>query len=637
MEAQTTVNSKIQPEIQFLRAFAVLLVILSHSKFSIWSGGFVGVDMFFVVSGYVICLSLIHERNQSNINSLKRFFQRRFFRIFPPLAAMIVGTCAYAYLILPFDRSQDYFIEQARSALFSYANFFFIFNKLDYFLHESSEAFFLHTWSLGIEEQFYILVPILITIVGLRYRSKVSSDHFRIWRNVFRTIALTSVICALAIHLNVYTFSTPEFSRLFLFYSPLTRSWEFFVGMLIALHLSTHPQSDSQQITSKFVGRAALGTTIVLLLISLVGYQQGILSQFSASSLSAVATGLFIVIGTKFNLAENRFIRHRAIQTIGNASYSIYLWHWIGVSIAADVFRANSLDQNNSVETSILILLSLIPAFLSYRIIEIPFRKIRFLPTRPKIFIGISLVLIPFMSLILLRSTMLSAREEYGNVFPSTVLEGCDFWGKMCTVGPEDASKRILVIGDSHAYQLIPMIKEYAEVHNFGLTTCVMVCKDENLTKIGDGSFSESRFDLIITSLKTISGTLSRDDRKTFASSLNSFTESQNSLHLVVLDNPFFANQVSPRRIKHPVLEPLDRKAQTEMRAPYLADLLSDSDARTIFFDPFDSLCNEEICFTEYDGKAIYLDNNHYSMVGSDLIQPKLYKTLDSLLGTKPL
>jgi peptidoglycan/LPS O-acetylase OafA/YrhL len=583
--------------------------------------------MFFVVSGYVICLSLIHERNQSNINSLKRFFQRRFFRIFPPLAATIVGSCVYAYLILPFDRSQDYFIEQARAALFSYANFFFIFNKMDYFLQQANSTFFLHTWSLGIEEQFYILVPILIAIIGLKYRSRASSDHFRIWRNVFRTIALISAICALAIHLNVYTFSTPEFSQLILFYSPLTRSWEFFVGMLIALHLSTHSQSDSQRSRSKFGSRSALATAIFLLLISLVGYQQGLLSQFSASSITAVATGLFILIRTEFNLAENHFIRHRAIQTIGNASYSIYLWHWIGVSVAADIFH-----PARPIQISLVIALSLIPAFLSYRIIEIPFRKIRFLSTRPKIIIGVSLVLIPVLSLTFLRSTMLSAREEYGNVFPSTVLEGCDFWGEMCTVGPEDASKRILVFGDSHAYQLIPMIKEYTEVHDFELTTCVMVCKDENLAKIGDGSFSESRFDLVITSIKTISGTFSRDDRKTFASYFNSYIESQNSLHLVVLDNPFFANQVSPRRIKYPVLEPLDRTAQTEMRAPYLTDLLSDSDAKTNFFDPFDSLCNEEICFTEYDGKALYLDNNHYSMAGSDLIQPNLYKTLDSLL-----
>ena len=621
-------HSKIQPEIQFLRALAVSLVILSHSKFSMWSGGFVGVDMFFVVSGYVIGLSLIRERNQSNSNSLKRFFQRRFFRIFPPLAATIVGSCVYAYLILPFDRSQDYFIQQARAALFSYANFFFIFHKMDYFLQEANSTFFLHTWSLGIEEQFYILVPILIAIIGIKYRSKASSDHFRIWRNVFRTIALISAICALIIHLNVYTFSTPEFSQLVLFYSPLTRSWEFFVGMLIALHLSTQTLTSPERLQSKLGSRALLSASIGLLLIALIGYQQGTLSQFSASSLTAVATGLFILIRNEFNFAENRFIRNRVIQTIGNASYSIYLWHWIGVSVAADIFHP-ALPMN----TSLLIALSLIPAFLSYRIIEIPFRKVRYLRARQKMFTGISLVLIPVVCLTLLRSTMLSAREEYGNVFPSTVLEGCDYWGKLCIVGPKDTSKRILVFGDSHAYQLIPMIKDYAEAHNFELTTCVMVCKDENLTKIGDNSFSDSHFDLIITSIKTISGTFSRDDRKTFASDFNSYTKSQNSLHLVVLDNPFFADHVSPRRIKHPVLEPLDRTAQTEMRAPFLTNLLLDSDAKTVFFDPFDSLCNEEICFTEYDGKAIYLDNNHYSMVGSKLIQPNFYKTLGSLLG----
>ena len=621
-------SAKIQPEIQFLRALAVSLVILSHSKFSMWSGGFIGVDMFFVVSGYVIGLSLIHERNQSNTNSLKRFFQRRFFRIFPPLVATIVGSCVYAYVILPFDRSQDFFIQQAQAALFSYANFFFIFHKMDYFLQVANSAFFLHTWSLGIEEQFYILVPILIAIISIKYRSNVSSHHFRIWRNVFRTIALISAISALIIHFNILTFSTPEFSQFVLFYSPLTRSWEFFVGMLIALRLTIQMPIHSLHLQSKFGSRSALGASIVILLISLIGYQQGMFSQFSASSLTALATGLFLLIRNEFNFADNRIICHHTIQTIGHASYSIYLWHWIGVSVAADVFH-----PARPIHTSLLIALSLIPAFLSYKIIEIPFRKVRFLPTRPKIIIGVSLVLIPVLCLTFLRSTVLSAREEYGIVFPSTVLKGCDFSNSLCTVGLNDASKRILVYGDSHAYQLIPMIKNYAEAHNFELTTCVMVCSVENTARIGDGSFFDRRYDLYITSIKTISGNKSRDYRKTFASNFNLLAKSQNSLHLVVLDNPFFADHVSPRRIKHPVLKPLDRTAQIEMRAPYVADLLSDSDAKTIFFDPFDSLCNQEVCFTEYDGKALYLDNNHYSMVGSDLIQPNLYKTLDSLFG----
>ena len=620
-------HSKIQPEIQFLRAFAVSLVILSHSKFSMWSGGFVGVDMFFVVSGYVIGLSLINERLRTSTNSLKLFFQRRFFRIYPPLVATIVGSCIYAYLILPFDRTQDYFIQQARAALFSYANFFFIFHKMDYFLQAANSTFFLHTWSLGIEEQFYILVPILIAIISKKYRSRESSDHFRIWRNTFRAIAIISAFSALIIHLKIYTFSDPEFGQLILFYSPLTRSWEFFVGMLISLHLSTQRPVNSERLRSKFGSQIFLCVSIGLLLIALIGYQQGILSQFSASSLTAVATGMFILLRTKFNFSDNRIIRHHVIQKTGNASYSIYLWHWIGVSVSADIFQTN-----RPLETSFLIALSLIPAFLSYRLIEIPFRKVRYLPNRSKIFIGITLVLLPVVCLTLLRSTTLSTREEYGNVFPSTVLEGCDFWNDLCTVGPKDASKRVLIFGDSHAYQLIPMIKDYTDAHNFELTTCVMDCKDRNLSKINDNSFSINRFDLIITSIKSISGTASLDDRLAFYSSFNSYTELQKSQHLVVLDNPFFADHVSPRRIKHPDLEPLDRKVQTEMRGPFLNDLLAVANKKTVLFDPFDSLCDQEFCFTEFDGKAIYLDNNHYSMVGSKLIQPNLYKTLDLLL-----
>ena len=159
-----------------------------------------------------------------------------------------------------------------------------------------------------------------------------------------------------------------------------------------------------------------------------------------------------------------------------------------------------------------------------------------------------------------------------------------------------------------------------------------MDCKDRNLSKINDNSFSINRFDLIITSIKSISGTASLDDRLAFYSSFNSYTELQKSQHLVVLDNPFFADHVSPRRIKHPDLEPLDRKVQTEMRGPFLNDLLAVANKKTVLFDPFDSLCDQEFCFTEFDGKAIYLDNNHYSMVGSKLIQPNLYKTLDLLL-----
>ena len=196
-------HAEIFPEVQFLRAIAVSLVVISHSRLALWSGGFVGVDMFFVVSGYVIGLSLINERLRTGTNSLKLFFQRRFFRIFPPLAAVIVGSSIYAYFILSFDKSQDYFVQQARAALFSYSNFFFIFHKMDYFLQNGNYIFFLHTWSLGIEEQFYLLIPILIWIVSRFVGNSDHFKHFRVWNRVFATLAVISFLTSLVLKFNI--------------------------------------------------------------------------------------------------------------------------------------------------------------------------------------------------------------------------------------------------------------------------------------------------------------------------------------------------------------------------------------------------------------------------------------------------
>jgi peptidoglycan/LPS O-acetylase OafA/YrhL len=158
---------RIRKEIQFLRAVAVTLVVLSHLGIGMFSGGFVGVDMFFVVSGFVIGLTMVNEQISTGKVSLRRFFERRFFRIYPPLAFMVVGASVYAYVVLAFDRSQDFFIQQARAALFSYGNFFFMFHKMDYFLQDANATFFLHTWSLGLEEQFYLTLPIFIVVLAV--------------------------------------------------------------------------------------------------------------------------------------------------------------------------------------------------------------------------------------------------------------------------------------------------------------------------------------------------------------------------------------------------------------------------------------------------------------------------------------
>jgi len=583
--------------------------------------------MFFVVSGYVIGLSLINERLRNSGNSLKLFFQRRFFRIFPPLAIVVIGSSIYSYFILSFDKSQDYFVQQARAALFSYSNFFFIFHKMDYFLQNGNSIFFLHTWSLGIEEQFYLVIPILIWLMSRFILRQESLVHFRVWNRVFTSLALVSFLSALILKFNIFNVGTSEFRQLALFYSPVTRAWEFLIGILLALRFNISSENHQKHLANKKRVVFLTGLCILQVGILLLSHR-GSLSQFGSSSTTAVVTAIFIFLTPRLAIHQNGFINHPAVQLVGNASYSLYLWHWIAVSISADLFHPLRTYQ-----TVVLLTLSFVPALLSYQFVEKPFRQVREFRGPTKLAIGLGLVVFPFFMLMSLLVTARSERRDYGNVYASSVLDGCDFLNDVCKIGPATAAKKILVFGDSHAYQLIPLLKSFAESNDVELTTCAKFCATDNIQNIEDNLFAPGNFDLVITVLCTNANIYSAEVQTDFAKTFGKFATLRNAKHLVFLDNPFFGEYVAPRRIKRPTLLPLSRSAQEDLRREATTRWIADSPADTAFYDPFDSLCDKDFCFTEVNGKSVYLDNNHYSMTGSKLIEPSFFKTLQLLLS----
>ena len=621
-----TPGHRIRQEIQFLRAVAVTLVVLSHLGIGIFSGGFIGVDMFFVVSGFVIGLTMVNEQTSSGKVSLRRFFERRFFRIYPPLAFMVICASIYAYVVLAFDRSQDFFIEQARAALFSYGNFFFMFNKMDYFLQDANATFFLHTWSLGLEEQFYLTLPLLIALLAVLGRKKVFGDRVQVWRTGFVVLGVASLASALAIYNGQLGWFSSEFRSVFVFYSTLTRAWEFLLGLLIAIAVShrelrghIHPHRRFSIVASLSIGTLAL----VLIAYPAFGW-----SQFVVSSITAFATTALIYSLPQSALNRQSVFGNRVFQAIGNSSYSIYLWHWIAVAVAEDVFQ----PANAYVKTT-LVLLSFVPAVLSYRFVEIPFRNARKLQFKKKMFLAVSLVVLPVTVLWGLEISTLKTREDYGNVFPSTVLDDCDFWNDLCVVGPDSSAKKILLFGDSHTYQIIPVFVDYAKRQGFQLTTCVMVCRDKNYSRIKDNSFPTGNFDLVVNSYKTNNGLTERSYRKDIAESFTLFSELRGASHLIVLDNPFNAGHVSPRRIRKPDLQPLSRAEQDAVANPITQNWKDDAGEGTFFYDPFTVLCNATECPLEKNGKVLYLDNNHLSIPGVKLIEPSLIKLVNQILA----
>jgi peptidoglycan/LPS O-acetylase OafA/YrhL len=616
---------RIRKEIQFLRAVAVTLVVLSHLGIGLFSGGFVGVDMFFVVSGFVIGLTMVNEQMSTGKVSFTRFFERRFFRIFPPLSFMVIVMTVYAYFIVPFTKAQDFFIQQARAALFSYGNFFFMFRKLNYFVQSGDITFFLHTWSLGVEEQFYIALPLVLGVLALIGRRFDASRRIRIWTIGFVVLGLASAFTMYGASNEKFGWFTPSFRQEFLFYSPFTRAWEFFLGLLVAIAVVRYEQG------SKYLG-SAVRTTLAATAVAIIAYVlitrvDGNGTQIVACALTALATGLLIFSLPGSKLDVQKFFGLRAFQAIGNSSYSIYLWHWIGVSVSLDLMRPDS-----SVDKSILVAASMIPAVFSYRFIEQPFRKLRSGSIKTKFIAGVALVVVPTLMLFGLDFAKIQTRESYGNVYASTELHGCDFMSDVCVVGEDSAAQKILLYGDSHIYQLIPIFVDYTETHDVQITTCALACNGEQYSTIKDGTFAPGNFDLVINSFKTNSEELSREVRLDLATTFRQFASDRGAEHLIVLDNPFYAGSAAPRRIRLPELVPLSRADQDAVANPITQDWKDDAGEGTYFYDPFTVLCNATECPLEQDGKVLYVDNNHLSMPGVRLLEPSLIALVAQIL-----
>jgi hypothetical protein len=283
-------------------------------------------------------------------------------------------------------------------------------------------------------------------------------------------------------------------------------------------------------------------------------------------------------------------------------------------------------------DKSILVAASMIPAVFSYRYIEQPFRKLRSGSTKAKLIAGATLVLVPTLMLFGLDFAKTQTRESYGNVYTSTELHGCDFVSTICVVGDDSAARKILLHGDSHIYQLIPLFVDYTKTNNVQITTCALNCFKVKYSTIQDGTFPPGNFDLVINSFKTNSEELSREIRLDLATTFSQFASDRGAEHLIVLDNPFYAGSAAPRRIRLPELVPLSRADQDAVANPITQDWKDDTGEGTYFYDPFTVLCNATECPLEQDGKVLYLDNNHLSMPGVRLLEPSLIALVNQIL-----
>lgn len=439
----------IRSDVQGLRALAVLMVVVYHAGLPL-PGGFTGVDAFFVISGFVITLALRRQWNDLGSIGLGRFYLRRARRLLPALATMIVIVIPFSFAFSTFDaRNQGY--ETAKSASLFFANIeLMLFRPNGYFTATEQTNPFLHTWSLSLEEQIYFVIPVVL--FGLWWLSKrVSrSRPLALFAVGILLIGLASLWVSFVLTAPhnwwpVNLFFNPlekmEVSRMYAFYSPLTRLWEFLAGALLAaLPMLMRRSVQSVAFVAGIAGLAYAGLTFNAQTI-FPGVMAGV---------PVVATMLLIASGGA--LGPITPLTNRVAIWIGDRSYSWYLWHWPLIQFV----RATFPDFGQGPVLAAVVGLGF--AALSYRFIEEPIRHGEFWARHRATTLGLAAtcVAVPVILTTALRYEPTPELDVHIDVTAGCVEESWDALASAdtCIWRTPNALGDAVLIGDSQAGHL---------------------------------------------------------------------------------------------------------------------------------------------------------------------------------------
>jgi peptidoglycan/LPS O-acetylase OafA/YrhL len=443
--AGVILDSRYRPDLDGLRALAVLLVIFYHYRVPGFAGGYVGVDVFFVISGFLIT-SLIQQEIGEGRFTLLHFYERRIRRIFPALTPLFLVAGIAGYLQL-FPEALKRFGESLGAVSLFLSNFEF-WRETGYFSEVADQKPLLHTWSLAVEEQFYLLYPPLM-IAFAPYR--------RNWRlNAFLIISALSLVWGIWASFN---------APLAGFYLFPSRIWELLIGAVIAI--GAFPI-----VSSRFASTTLAASGLAMLSYAAVLYTPDTPFPGFAALLPCIGAGLIIYAGMGSPPAINKALSVRPVVFIGLISYSLYLWHW-----PIYVFAKYHLQRDLfPPEIVALIAVSIGIATLSWRYVEMPFRLGYSAPSRRVLFIQAASVtaVLAACGTALYASNGLPQRytpEMQALLAPEieTHSPSCHKGiektsaGPMCTLGRPGQMISFLVWGDSHARALGPAVDAVAD------------------------------------------------------------------------------------------------------------------------------------------------------------------------------
>ncbi|MFC5480539.1 acyltransferase family protein [Massilia suwonensis] len=462
------------PEIDGIRAIAVLLVMFCHARFSGFTGGFIGVDLFFVISGYVVTLAITRQQ-EAGAFSLADFYARRMRRLLPSLYLVALATLVFCLLFVFPEHTFKLIKNLGFLVLFS--SNVYLSRTTGYFGVDSAKQPLLHTWSLSVEEQFYFILPLCLVLLA-RVKPRT------------RLLALSAALLLALAYSIVHTNKVGAAG----YYMLPGRLFEFLCGVVLALG----------------IGRlAVLGPRIANLLVVLgmagvavctLRYGAETVMPGTGAILPCIAAVLLIA-GGRYAGALHPVLTNRPLRYLGRISYPLYLWHW------PLIFAFNRLGWNGSAGMGLALAVSVVLAALTHRWIEQPWRARSERPRRT----WLRLWLLPFLFMLglyflaretdqLTRFYPAQYRADYVNasqsVFEHPRAERC--WNKVelfpaaCSLGTQGAATKAVLWGDSHAYHQIDFLDAIGKsknlaIHDMTFAMCGPVANSPE--RAGDGRY----------------------------------------------------------------------------------------------------------------------------------------------------
>jgi peptidoglycan/LPS O-acetylase OafA/YrhL len=474
-------------DLEGLRAVAILLVVAAHAGVPWLAGGFVGVDVFFVLSGFLITGLLLQELGSRGAVRFGEFYVRRLRRLLPGLLAMVlvVGLFA-AQLLAPGDQQNQ--AQAAASAVFWLSNIHFAFGRLDYFSSGAEGNLFLHTWSLGVEEQFYLVWPALVVWLWGR-RGGGRPHSLRRLKIGMGTIVVGSLAACVAM-----TYAAPRMA----FYMMPLRAWQFATGALVWLYLGKSGEALSvagRQLSVKPIGWLGM----VGIVVAAWKLTPDVPYPGAWALLPTLGTAAVIMAGVR-GAGVASVLGWRPLQALGRVSYAWYLWHWPTLLLARALYSSNSPAIRAGA-----VLLSLALAVLSYRLVEAPTRHRRIWLARPRMTVVVALAVMSLAAVTCLRwynrATDLNRSPQYVRLAnahadaPIIYGMGCDQWYtsdvlQICGFGSAEAHHTAILLGDSIAGQWFPAVARAYDKPDWRLlvltkSSCPMVDEPIFYSRIG--------------------------------------------------------------------------------------------------------------------------------------------------------